>query len=202
MSLFKNNKKKSKDELKQRKKELEEVNTRKVRIKGNRKKQEKLIDLEYERLSKMKENIFYFEASKTEVSIDKEFVRIVRKGISNKLTLGSSGEKAILISSITSIQLKKPKLSAGYIQFNLAGNFNSQGVLGATQDENSILFVVDEMDIALKVQSVIEQRLTEKQKTPEQISATDEICKYKELLNDGIITEVEFEKKKNSLLNN
>ncbi|EAD6261026.1 SHOCT domain-containing protein, partial [Listeria monocytogenes] len=76
------------------------------------------------------------------------------------------------------------------------------GVLGATQDENSILFVVDEMDIALKVQSVIEQRLTEKQKTLEQISATDEICKYKELLNDGIITEVEFEKKKNLLLNN
>ncbi|EAC3507859.1 hypothetical protein E1Z16_10805 [Listeria monocytogenes] len=200
MSLFKNKKIISKDELKQRKKALDEVNTRKIKIKGSRKKQEKLINIEYERLSKIKENIFYFESSKTEVTINNEFVRIVRKGIGNKFALGSSGEKAILISSITSIQLKKPNLSFGYIQFNMAGNINNQGVIGAVQDENSILFSPDEMDIALMVQSNVEKLLVEKQTTPAQLSVTEEIRKYKELLTEGIITEVEFEKKKKSLL--
>ncbi|MBV1274249.1 SHOCT domain-containing protein, partial [Listeria monocytogenes] len=143
---------------------------------------------------------FYFESSKTEVTINNEFVRIVRKGIGNKFALGSSGEKAILISSITSIQLKKPNLSFGYIQFNMAGNINNQGVIGAVQDENSILFSPDEMDIALMVQSNVEKLLVEKQTTPAQLSVTEEIRKYKELLTEGIITEVEFEKKKKSLL--
>ncbi|EAE4163070.1 SHOCT domain-containing protein, partial [Listeria monocytogenes] len=58
----------------------------------------------------------------------------------------------------------------------------------------------DEMDIALMVQSNVEKLLVEKQTTPAQLSVTEEIRKYKELLTEGIITEVEFEKKKKSLL--
>lgn len=191
----------SKKELKQKKETLDSLNTRKTKIGGTRKQQEKLINKEYERLAKIKNNEFYFDSTKTKVIIDANFVRITRKGLGNKITIGSSGEKAIRIDSISSVQLKEPKLTSGYIQFTLSGNSNSQGVLDAAQDENSILFIKQEIDIATMIKEKVESLLAKPGLNIAQRSSADEIRKYKELLDDGIISQEEFDKKKASILN-
>lgn len=191
----------SKKELKKKKEELDSLNTRKTKIGGTRKQQEKLINKEYERLAKIKNNEFYFDSTKTKVIIDANFVRITRKGLGNKITIGSSGEKAIRIDSISSVQLKEPKLTSGYIQFTLSGNSNSQGVIDAAQDENSILFIKQELDIAIMIKEKVESLLAKPALNNAQLSSADEIRKYKELLDDGIISQEEFDKKKASILN-
>lgn len=191
----------SKKELKQKKETLDSLNTRKTKIGGTRKQQEKLINKEYERLAKIKNNEFWFDSTKTKVIIDANFVRITRKGLGNKITIGSSGEKAIRIDSISSVQLKAPKLTSGYIQFTLSGNSNSQGVIDAAQDENSVLFIKQELDIATMIKEKVEQLLAAPKSNNGALSSADEIRKYKELLDDGIITQEEFEEKKEILLN-
>ena len=52
---------------------------------------------------------------------------------------GIKGEKTIPLKSITSIQLKKPGMTNGYIQFGILGGIESKsGVFNATKDENSV----------------------------------------------------------------
>lgn len=190
----------SKDELARRKKELDSVNTRKIKLRGNKKIKEKTINKEFARLENMKKNEFYFEFHKINVKIDDNFVRITRSGLNNKLLVGSSGEKAIRIDSISSVQMKKPKMTSGYIQFTLSGNSNSQGIFDASHDENSILFTDDEVDIAIMVKEKVEELIVKPRETSPKFSAADELRKFKELLDDGIITETEFEEKKVELL--
>ncbi|WP_025727754.1 DUF4429 domain-containing protein [Heyndrickxia ginsengihumi] len=147
------------------------------------------------------ERVFEFKkVSKTTVTIDEQFLRISRKGLFNK-TSGLTGEKSIKLDNILSVQFKEPGMRAGYIQFNVPGGKDKVGVHKAISDENAILFSSKEIDIAEELKSVVENYISNKSiNQTNKIDPTEELRKYKALLDDDIITRDEFEAKKKKIL--
>lgn len=115
------------------------------------------------------------------------------------------GTKEIYFADMSSVQFKKASsLILGYIQFEVAGlagnNFGS---------ENSWTYESYRQEEADKAVAYIKGRLSEMKKQKagggntqvvQQVSAADEIKKYKDLFDQGIITEEEYNKKKKELL--
>lgn len=92
----------------------------------------------------------------------------------------------------------------GFIQFGVLGGRESQkGVLRATQDENTVMIKKDDNDAARKIANFVEAKIFEKNTNigVPSISIADEIKKFKELLDLGVLTQEEFDKKKTELLN-
>lgn len=134
-------------------------------------------------------------------------VIIRHKGIVNVLAMeGVSGDKTIYITDITSVQFKPAnKILSGHIQFSLPGGNEARGgLLAAAGDENTVTFVYSVNDKAQEIQSYLNQRIREFKTGTISSSSTssnaDELRKYKSLLDDGIITQVEFDAKKKELL--
>lgn len=81
-------------------------------------------------------------AGHTFLDVNESSITIRRKGMLNFINQGLKGEKAIPLSSIRAIQIKKPGLTSGYIQFSITGGNESKGgVFEATADENTVMFV-------------------------------------------------------------
>ena len=142
-----------------------------------------------------------------QVSVVGDFIVIARKGFTAKMTHGfTKGEKRINIHSITAVQLKKPGLSRGYIQFTLGGGDESRkGVMDATKDENSVLFDKKSLVEFETLRDLIEQRISDSRKPqPAQPSAepdvADQIRKLASLRDEGLLSDDEFEAKKTELL--
>ncbi|MBQ8767140.1 MAG: SHOCT domain-containing protein [Clostridia bacterium] len=134
-------------------------------------------------------------------------VEIKRKGFFAFVNHGLKGDKTIPISSIKSIQIKKAGLIAGYIQFGIGGALESRGgVQAANYDENTITFGnTNDNKVALQIKDYIESIInnsSQQQNTVVQASSeADEILKFKKLLDDGVITQEEFDAKKKQILN-
>lgn len=178
----------------------------KLNLKGKNKKQ--ILEAEHIRNQQIRNNQFVFEKpAKTTVILDDNFIRITHKGLTNALTVGSSGEKAIKISDINSVQLSPPGgIVSGYLQFTLAGNKNTQGLSEAVKDENSIIFIKDDLDMAVVIKTIVEGLMAQDQDASgvtvnqQDFSPAEELRKYKALLDDGILTQDEFDAKKKQLL--
>lgn len=148
-------------------------------------------------------NLFIFTTiSNTKVLIDGDFIRITRYGAFDMLKYGLDGEKSINMNNITAVQLRRPVTGSGYIQFSLPGsNESKQGIFAALKDENTIMFTAPELDKAEKIKEHIEQILSSKgNNTTAPTDSSAEIRKYKQLLDEGIITQEEFNAKKRQLL--
>ena len=63
---------------------------------------------------------------------------------------------------------------------------------------STLLLLITKMDNNIKFEEVVEE--TNEKQTQNNVSAAEEIRKYKELLDDGIITQAEFDAKKKQLL--
>lgn len=123
----------------------------------------------------------------------------------------SPREKVIPATNISGVEVKKPGAwFNGFIQIQIAGQMsaNSQrtytgGVNDALADENSVVFAgEDNYQTALEMQKHILDCLSPSRAASESgISTADEIIKFKKLMEDGVITPEEFEKKKRQLLN-
>lgn len=153
--------------------------------------------------------ILEFKAvGKTKVTLDGNFLRIKRKGMLNFANHGMDGEKSININNISGVQLKDAgTFTNGYIQFLISGSKESKGgLLAATKDENTIMFAKKEQTMADEIKKYVEDILSNKnsdkttiiQKTI--VDHTEEIRKYKALADEGIISEDEFQQKKQQLL--
>lgn len=155
----------------------------------------------------MKREIYIKNPGKTLITVREESLTISRKGMLNTINHGVKGEKTIPFKNITAIQLKKPGMTNGYIQFTLLGGNESRGgVFAATADENTLMFSKKYWDEMVKLKNFIESQqsqlnsqnvinnITEK-------SVAEQIMEFKELLDLEIITEEEFDKKKQELLN-
>lgn len=124
----------------------------------------------------------------------------------NSLKGGANGGKRIDIENITSIQFKEPGgVTVGFIQFEYPGSIgNKAGLVAAINDENSIPVSPQNLELARQIVEFIEkQRKALKNQngvTRVAVSSADEILKFKELLDAGIITQEEFEAKKKQLL--
>ncbi|MGS0765687.1 SHOCT domain-containing protein [Syntrophomonas curvata] len=131
---------------------------------------------------------------------------IKRKGALSKMTQGFfKGDKTIYLKQITSIQVKPASsLTNGYIQFSIpGGNENTKGLISATQDENTVVFAKKHNSVVEKIKDEIErlQSTIFNENTIASISPADELKKFKALLDEGILTQEEFDKKKAQLLN-
>ncbi|ECJ9746360.1 DUF4429 domain-containing protein [Listeria monocytogenes] len=114
---------------------------------------------------------------------------------------GLKGDKTIYIRNISGIQLKKPGMTNGYIQFTISGgNENKGGVFSATQDENTIMFSKKNYNDMVKFKELIEEKINQGPVAQSGTSNLDEIKKLKELLDMGAITQDEFDTKKANLL--
>jgi hypothetical protein len=134
-------------------------------------------------------------------------IRIVRSGVGSFILHGLKGDKTLYYHQITSLQIKKGNmLTNGYLQFSIQGGKESTGgILAATQDENTIIFNYKQNDQAQRIHDLIENKLLESQmpkQTPisTQISVTDEIVKMKNLLDNGLISQEEFNAFKKKML--
>ena len=127
---------------------------------------------------------------------------IERKGL---LAHHIDGSKTIPISSITNIQFKPANMAInGFIQFAVLGGVESKaGVFTAQFDENSVVFQKKNLKVAEEIKDFLEKKISERATGAtivQQVSSADELKKFKELLDSGIITQEEFDAKKKQLL--
>jgi Short C-terminal domain/Domain of unknown function (DUF4429) len=110
------------------------------------------------------------------------------------------GDKTIPYSSIAAVQLKKAGMTAGYLQLTLVGGPEAKGGLfQSTTDENTVNFYSNKaFEEAKKL--IEEGMLASRTGVVQQRSNADELAKFAELRDKGVITEEEFQKKKNQLL--
>jgi len=146
-----------------------------------------------------KEPIISFKGRNGRIELYEDFVRLDRGTLMGFLTQGLKGIKDIYFDSITSIQIKKPGLSVGYIQFSIPGGVESRGGLFASiNEENTISFDGhSKYEQALKIKEYIEKK---KQSRHQVGSSADEIEKLHTLMEKGILTKEEFEEKKKKIL--
>lgn len=130
-------------------------------------------------------------------------ITIRRHGLMNAVNVGLTDEKDIYLNTITGIQVKKPGMTTGYIQFIARGSQdNKGGVTGAVQDENTIIFNGKKNhEIAQNMKTRIEELIH--QPIPSiapPVSTADELVKLASLKEQGILTEEEFQEQKKLLL--
>lgn len=133
-------------------------------------------------------------------------IEITRKGVWAFAHQGLKGTKTIPISAIKTIQVKKTGLTQGYIQFGVLGGVENRGGLqAANYDENTVTFGnAKDNKTATQIKEYIENLMYNNSKTKSNIvqatSDADELLKFKKLLDDGVITQEEFDAKKKQLL--
>ena len=132
-------------------------------------------------------------------------VVIERKGFKAFLIYGLKGGKSIPITSLTSVQFKPAgKITTGHIQFGILGDIGHKGGhFSASVDENTIVFQKKNASVAEEIRAFLEQKIVEnnsKSGNQSALSPADELKKYKDLLDQGIITQEEFDAKKKQLL--
>ena len=129
---------------------------------------------------------------------------ITHSGVLNFFAMGMKGDKTIYYSDLTAVQFKKAGWVAGHIQFSLLGGRESVGgVFAASGDENTITINSNENEIAEKMVAYIQEKIKEARQPKVAVAATsaaDELKKFKELLDMGVITQEEFDTKKKQLL--
>lgn len=148
------------------------------------------------------------EGKNGQVILFEDKIRISREdiGMLYKLNQLGKGEKEIRLENITSIQLKKPsKLTKGYIQFGQSGYSESDdGAFDAASDENSVLFTQGQTEEFVELRDEIEQLRqadTAAAATAESaIDPTEQLKNIKELHDSGVLSDEEFEEKKQDLL--
>lgn len=129
------------------------------------------------------------------------------------ISQGLKGDKTFFYKDLSSVEYKKPSfLANGYIKFITAGTKETKqniGILGSTtmkalKDDNTLILRAFNKDIPIqseKIYNYIIKRISESKNTQiNNVSNADEIIKFKNLLDEGIITQEEFEKKKQELL--
>lgn len=147
------------------------------------------------------------QASVTGVNGQLEFdgntVKILRRGLMAKASQGfTTGDKAIPIKMISSIQFKKGGLIAnGYIQFATGAGESRGGINNAVIDENSVVFWMGANEEFEEFRDLVQERINNLQSGESaSYSPTTRIRELKALLDDGVISQKEFDEKKSKLM--
>lgn len=127
---------------------------------------------------------------------------IRRKGMLSFLTQGLKGDKNIMISTISSIQFKNAgMMTNGYIQFAFMGGKEAKGGLfQGSQDENTVMFNKKQQPGFEQIRDKVEKMIQTGNTTTSSISDADELIKFADLRDKGILTEDEFQQKKKQIL--
>lgn len=130
---------------------------------------------------------------------------IIKRGAKGFLLGGGMlrGDKSIPYSSIVAVQLKKAGMTAGYLQLTLLGGSEAKGGLfQSATDENSINFHAFGKNNGLftEAKEYIESKIHQVSKGGAKSSEADELEKYHNLRDKGVISEDEFQTKKKQIL--
>lgn len=141
-------------------------------------------------------------------------VVISRKGISAIASQGFKGDLTFFYSDLTGIDYKKPGFTNGYIKFLTPGTQSTSprvGLMGSSlesmHDESTVIlraFNSNTPKLSEDMYNLLKDRLNAAKSSSTSksaLSSADEILKYKQLLDAGIISQSEFEVKKKQLLN-
>lgn len=145
------------------------------------------------------------------IYIYEDKVELTQEGVMGFLTEGLKGTKKIYYCDISSVQFKNCGWTAGFFEFSFAGGIDRPGgALFGVLNDNRFTFgrptiwgakkLAEEME---PINKFIQEKIREYkniQKPTHSISSADEILKYKNLFEQGVITEEEFKKKKQQLL--
>lgn len=126
--------------------------------------------------------------------------------IKSARVVGNSSEKTIFLQNLTGVTVRKASIvqGAGVIHFSTGGS-EMKNAFKSVRDENSLLIPPLGGKKALEFKALVEKQLATVLSRPSgaaaaPLSAADEIKKYKELLDSGVITQEEFDTKKKQLL--
>lgn len=139
-----------------------------------------------------------------QVEFDGTTVKIMRKGALAMLTQGLKGDKTIPVGQIIAVQFKDANmLTNGFIQFSTAAGESGGGIFSATEDENTVMFNNGQKAEFAELRDAVQKAVLEKnsggaQSAPE--SPLDALKKLKDLLDAGVITQDEFDAKKERLM--
>ncbi|MGJ3946956.1 SHOCT domain-containing protein [Levilactobacillus brevis] len=149
------------------------------------------------------------------LTADTEKITISRNTIGGLLSQGIKGERTIYYNDLKAIEYKKPTMMAnGYIQLitNVELSTSTKnGIFGtklnAAKDQNIIIlraFNKKTVSDGENINNFMQSRLNEEKETSPNIissnSDADELMKFKKLLDNGIITKEEFDKKKEKIM--
>ena len=156
----------------------------------------------------MSNALYFVKGVNGQLEVFEDKVVITRKGAMSFSTHGLAGGKTIPMSAIQSVQFKPGGgMTNGFIQFAVMGGRERQGgLLAATRDENTVVLRMGEQTVkGEEIRDYVEKRILELAKPQatvlmQQTSAADEIIKFKNLLDMGVITQEEFDAKKKQLL--
>lgn len=105
-----------------------------------------------------------------QIAVEGDWLTIYRRGTFAKMNHGLKGEKRIPIKNILAVQVKKPGLTNGYIQFTLGGSKeDTRGVVAAATDENSVVFTSRQSDDAYAICNYVEYYIIHG-KAPKEVS--------------------------------
>lgn len=139
-------------------------------------------------------------------------IELTQEGKRGFLSQGLAGTKTYYYNDITTIQFKNCGWTAGFFEFTFAGGIDRRGgAMSGAGNDNRFMFgaptigKAKEMAVEMeKVNEYIQNRLREYKTVSHNatapVSSADELVKYNDLLQKGIITQEEFEAKKKQLL--
>lgn len=158
--------------------------------------------------------IFSIKCTNGLLNVYEDKVVISRKTAMGFVSQSLKGDRIFFYKDLSSIEYRKPSIWAnGYIKFLTAGTQETKqniGVLGSTsieaiKDPNTLILKAFNKEIVNKSEEAynyILKKMSECRisKSSNISSNADEILKFKQLLDQGIITQEEFERKKQELL--
>lgn len=112
------------------------------------------------------------------------------------------GDREIYVRNITSIELKRPGLTSGFLHFSHAGGRPFRdNAFSIEQDDNTITFNTG-YDEYLEAKEYVERRIEEAHAPPAATSGSvaDELQKLAALRDQGILTDAEFQAEKARVL--
>jgi len=164
----------------------------------------------------MKNTSMKAKGTNGQITADNEKVTISRKGFIGHMTQGFKGDRIIFYQDIKSVEFKKATIwMNGYIQFITNAELATHKKSGlihssneAIKDPNIVVFRAFKKEMVTDSEKMYEFIMSNLNKYKENslsstssLSNADEITKYKKLLDDNVITQDEFNKKKQELLN-
>lgn len=144
-----------------------------------------------------------------QIHFDGQYITITRKGFLARSIVGK-GEKRLHIAQISGVQWKPAgPLVNGFIQFTLPGGIERRSARGsqtqqALKDENSVVFTKAQQPAFEALRTALDEAIARQHApTPQQAaapSAADELTKFGNLLQQGLITQQDFDTAKARIL--
>tara|TARA_R110000744_G_scaffold200804_1_gene319929 strand:- start:9 stop:455 length:447 start_codon:yes stop_codon:yes gene_type:complete len=127
---------------------------------------------------------------------------VIKRGFIGRMATGGPSEKTMFFNKLSGLDYKGRGLNGGYISFVGSGLESTSGSFNSNKNENTVVFVT-KVKQWKEIADFINTKIGQNDKSPTIVqnqSVADEIKKFKELLDNGIISESEFLEQKKKLL--